>query len=163
MKIALAQMEVKPAQPEKNLETMLEMIEQAKKQKVDVVAFPEMCLGGYLIGDKFLDDDFCADLMEYNEDLAKASVGITLSMEIFMLTKTSTHAGKTTQFIPIRMAEPVNIMQHTSITTVNQSSEQITIISFHRGYSIKRFCQITGFLMMSATFFQLKTLQLMQV
>ncbi len=78
MKIALAQMEVKPAQPEKNLETMLEMIEQAKKQKVDVVAFPEMCLGGYLIGDKFLDDDFCADLMEYNEDLAKASVGITI-------------------------------------------------------------------------------------
>ena len=75
MKIALAQMEVLPNQPKKNLEKMLHMIEDAKRQEVDLIAFPEMCVGGYLVGDKWLSDDFCLDLMEYNEEILKASEG----------------------------------------------------------------------------------------
>ena len=42
MRIALAQMEVVPGKPGKNLETMLEMIERAKREAVDLIAFPEM-------------------------------------------------------------------------------------------------------------------------
>lgn len=79
MKIALAQMEVVPGRPKKNLETMLNMIETAKHHSVDLIAFPEMCLGGYLVGDKWLDDDFCLNLMKGNEELQKSSEGIAIA------------------------------------------------------------------------------------
>ncbi|MBI2129709.1 NAD(+) synthase [Candidatus Woesearchaeota archaeon] len=79
MKIALAQMEVIPNRPDKNLETMIRMIEEAKQKKVDLIAFPEMCIGGYLLGDMWLNDDFCKDLMEYNEEIRKASSGIAIA------------------------------------------------------------------------------------
>jgi len=78
MKIALAQMDVLPNQPEKNLETMLLMIDKAKKHHAKVIAFPEMCVSGYLVGDKFTSDEYCEDLMSFNETLRKASDGITI-------------------------------------------------------------------------------------
>src|SRR3989338_295928 len=73
MKIALAQMEVIPGQPQKNVARMLEMIKEAKQAGVNLIAFPELCVSGYLVGDKFLEDAFCADMMEYDEVLRKAS------------------------------------------------------------------------------------------
>ncbi len=79
MKIALAQMEVVPGRPRKNLEAMLGMIEEAKQQQADLVAFPELCVGGYLLGDKFTDEDYCANLMEFNGALKEASAGIALA------------------------------------------------------------------------------------
>jgi len=79
MKIALAQMDVIPNRPDKNVEKMLSMIDEAKKQKVDLIAFPEMCIGGYFVGDKWLSDDFCLGLMEYNEIIREASNGIAIA------------------------------------------------------------------------------------
>ncbi|MGV8087138.1 MAG: NAD(+) synthase [Candidatus Woesearchaeota archaeon] len=78
MKIALAQMDVKPNQPQKNLDTMLEMIAKAKQENVDLIAFPEMCLSGYLVGDKFTDETYCQDLMSYNNILREASKDIAI-------------------------------------------------------------------------------------
>lgn len=79
MKIALAQMEVIPGRPKKNLENMLSMIETAKRNAVDLIAFPEMCVGGYLVGDKWLDDSFCLNLMKFNQELQKSSEGIAVA------------------------------------------------------------------------------------
>ncbi|MFC1853578.1 NAD(+) synthase [candidate division CSSED10-310 bacterium] len=79
MKIALAQIEVIPGQPEKNVCTMLRMIAQAKQEGVALIAFPEMCVGGYLLGDKWLEDSFCRDLMQFNQELLEASPGIALA------------------------------------------------------------------------------------
>ncbi|MBI1968885.1 NAD(+) synthase, partial [Candidatus Woesearchaeota archaeon] len=79
MKIALAQMGVVPGQPKKNIETMLRMIGEAKATGAHLLAFPELCVSGYLVGDKFLEDRFCADLMEYDDILRKASQGIALA------------------------------------------------------------------------------------
>src|SRR3989338_5590758 len=79
MKIALAQMRVVSGSPRKNLETMLRMISTAKNRKADLIAFPEMCLGGYLIADKYLNDSFCRYLMEFNDILLKASHGIAIA------------------------------------------------------------------------------------
>lgn len=79
MKIALAQMEVKSGQPRKNLETMLRMIENAKANHVDLIAFPEMCIGGYLLGDKFTDENYCLNLMEFNKEILKSSQGIAIA------------------------------------------------------------------------------------
>lgn len=78
MKIALAQMNVKAGQPKKNLDNMLSMIEEAKLQKVDLIAFPEMCIGGYLVGDKWTDDNYCQNLMKFNEKILQASKDIAI-------------------------------------------------------------------------------------
>lgn len=79
MKVALAQMEVVPGQPGKNLETMLAMIEQAKRSGVDLIAFPEMCVPGYLLTDHFYREDLLREFMSFNEELRNASQGIAIA------------------------------------------------------------------------------------
>jgi NAD+ synthase (glutamine-hydrolysing) len=77
--MAVAQMEVKAGDPEANVAKMLELIEEAKKQKVDVLVFPEMCVGGYLLGDDWNDDDHCEALMAYNDKIRAATQGIAVA------------------------------------------------------------------------------------
>ena len=77
--IALGQMEVVPGRPELNLNKMLQMIQEAKQKSVDLICFPEMCVGGYLLSDKFLEDSYCKELMSYNNDLLEASKGIAIA------------------------------------------------------------------------------------
>ncbi|MBI2668343.1 NAD(+) synthase [Candidatus Woesearchaeota archaeon] len=79
MKIALAQMEVVSGRPKKNLETMLRMIEEAKEQHVNLIAFPELCISGYLVGDKWTEDAFCDSMFEFNDDIRNASEGIAVA------------------------------------------------------------------------------------
>jgi NAD+ synthase (glutamine-hydrolysing) len=79
MKIALAQIDVIPNNPMKNLQRMLGMIKAAKEQDVDLIAFPEMCVGGYLVSDKWQEDNYCNNLMEYNESIREASLGIAIA------------------------------------------------------------------------------------
>ena len=76
--IALAQMDVTPGMPRKNVAKMLELIQEAKGKQVDLICFPEMCVGGYLLGDKFLEDRYCEELMSYNQELLEASEGIAI-------------------------------------------------------------------------------------
>ena len=76
MKIALIQLDVKAGDPARNVKRMIKYINKAKADGVDIVAFPELCIGGYLVGDMFKHPSFCQDLMSYNEDVLKASEGI---------------------------------------------------------------------------------------
>jgi NAD+ synthase (glutamine-hydrolysing) len=46
LKIALGQMRVYPGQITKNFSTIEHMVLQAKKQEVDLIIFPELCLTG---------------------------------------------------------------------------------------------------------------------
>jgi NAD+ synthase (glutamine-hydrolysing) len=78
MKTACAQMRVEPGKPDVNLRRMSEYIQQAEDAGCDIIAFPEMCVGGYLLGDKWLDESFCADLVSYNEDICAMSRNITV-------------------------------------------------------------------------------------
>lgn len=79
MKTALAQMRVIPGRPRVNLENMLNFINQAKAKKADLVVFPEMSVGGYLVGDKWTNEEFCSNLMSFNETLRMASNGIAIA------------------------------------------------------------------------------------
>ena len=76
VKIALGQINVLAGQPSKNVNKMLEMIDQAKKEKADLIVFPEMAVSGYMLSDKWMDPAFCATLISYNEILKNASEGI---------------------------------------------------------------------------------------
>ena len=77
-KIALAQMRVIPGQPEKNFQTVSQYISEALDQKCSIVAFPEMCIGGYLLGDRWLDEAWCDYLMEFNDKIRVLSEEIVV-------------------------------------------------------------------------------------
>jgi len=79
MKIALGQIEVFPGDCEANVVQMLDFINQAKQQDIDLISFSELCIGGYLLGDRFRDLDFCRELMRWNEVIRKASKGISVA------------------------------------------------------------------------------------
>lgn len=78
MKIALAQLDVKVGHPKQNVARMLEMIQEAKNNNVNLIAFPEMAIGGYLAGDKWTDDQYCKNLAEYDDIIREASDGIAI-------------------------------------------------------------------------------------
>ena len=78
MIIALAQMDVIPGRPDKNVPKMLEFIEQAKKSQADVVAFPEMSVAGYCLSDLWTNETFCREMMTYNDVLREASKDIAV-------------------------------------------------------------------------------------
>ncbi len=78
MKIALGQLDIAPNRPHKNIETMLTMIQDAKAQGADLIAFPEMVFG-YLQGDKWTEENHCRNAMLYNEVLRQASHGIAIA------------------------------------------------------------------------------------
>ena len=78
MKIALAQIDVVAGKPEKNVESIIDKIREAKAENCDLVCAPEMAVGGYLVGDLWTDDDFCREMMSYNETLIEASKGIAV-------------------------------------------------------------------------------------
>lgn len=78
MKIGLVQMEVIPGKIDKNINKMLEMIALAKKQDVNLVVFPELCISGYILSDLWVNESFCDALMEYNQILLQASENIAI-------------------------------------------------------------------------------------
>ncbi|MEI7668096.1 MAG: nitrilase-related carbon-nitrogen hydrolase, partial [Erysipelotrichaceae bacterium] len=61
MRIALAQMDIHAGDITYNLNSMKRMIDEAVIDKADLIIFPEMCVSGYLIGDRFLQ----AETIEY--------------------------------------------------------------------------------------------------
>ena len=76
MKIALGQMNVIAGAMSKNIDTMLSMIDKAKTEKADLIIFPELCISGSLLADKWFDDEFINTVMSYNEKLLNASENI---------------------------------------------------------------------------------------
>ncbi len=76
MKIAVAQMNVYAGQPERNFNIMKEWIAKAKEAKAELIIFPEMCVSGYFLQDKYLDHYFCETLINYNDKILELSEDI---------------------------------------------------------------------------------------
>ena len=71
-RILLAQLEVAPGDPEANVRRMVELI-AAHAGEADLIAFPEMAVPGYLVGDLWLDGDWCEWMTSFNATLQRAS------------------------------------------------------------------------------------------
>ncbi len=78
MKVAIAQMKVLAGQPQVNFEKMESMISEAKNQQADLIVFPEMCVSGYFLADKYNDEYFVEILLSYNEKIKNLSEGIAI-------------------------------------------------------------------------------------
>ena len=76
--IALVQMRVVPGRPDQNVATMLGFIDDARKAGAEVVAFSEMCIPGYLIGDTWELDALVEDFAAFSDTIRDASQGITV-------------------------------------------------------------------------------------
>ena len=76
--IALAQMEVRPGRPDLNVESMLGFIERARRARAAIVAFPEMCIPGYILGDAWEVDAIVEDYESWSAAIRDASRGIAV-------------------------------------------------------------------------------------
>lgn len=73
MKIAMAQMRTRAGYIDDNIKTMKRMIDEAVSLQADLIVFPEMCVSGYLISDKYLHRGFVEEALCANETLKSYS------------------------------------------------------------------------------------------
>lgn len=66
MKIAIAQLRVKANNPQANFEMIQEIVEKSMG-KADLIVFPELAIGGYLVGDRMVNQSNIDELMAYND------------------------------------------------------------------------------------------------
>ncbi len=71
MKIRYSQLTIIPGNPAKNYETCLSAAKRAKKDGVNLLLLPEMSIPGYMIGDKWEENDFIEDCEFFSSELAK--------------------------------------------------------------------------------------------
>lgn len=76
LNIALAEMDVIAGQPERNFATIERMVDEAKSAGAHLIVFPEMCVGGYFLSDRWTDDDFVSNLELFNDRILALSDGI---------------------------------------------------------------------------------------
>jgi len=76
--VALAQMEVRAGRPDLNVRSMLGFIERAREAGAAIVAFPEMCIPGYILGDAWEIDALVEDCEGWSVDIRDASDGIAV-------------------------------------------------------------------------------------
>lgn len=78
-KITLAQIEVVPGRPHLNVDTMLRFIKEHAGTS-DLIAFPEMAVSGYLLGDLWYNKDWCEWMMSFNAQLEAASAEFEIAL-----------------------------------------------------------------------------------
>lgn len=76
MKIAIVQLNVESGKCESNFKKIKQYIAQAKQDAVDLIVFPEMCIGGSLLQDQLLDHEFCVDVASYTNKIKALSNNI---------------------------------------------------------------------------------------
>jgi NAD+ synthase (glutamine-hydrolysing) len=74
----IAQMECVPGNVAENLNRMLDAVITAGRNRVDIVVFPEFATTGYMLGDRWENDDLIREAQEANDRLRRASKGMTL-------------------------------------------------------------------------------------
>lgn len=82
MKIALCQMEVVAKRPDLNTARAMKMLDEAKANGAELIAFSEMVIPGYMVGDLWEDESFLMDCTEHSKALANYAMeqGVVLVM-----------------------------------------------------------------------------------
>jgi NAD+ synthase (glutamine-hydrolysing) len=76
MKIAMAQLNIQTGQIDANLMNMHQLVLNAIKDNADIIVFPEMAVGGYLISDYYLQESFFKLLTDANDVIKSWSTEI---------------------------------------------------------------------------------------
>lgn len=94
VRIMLAQLNMFVGNLQINKEKILQTIEIAKKQSVDIVMFPEMSLTGYPIQDLIFDNDFLESELQVVKEIAQKCTNITAIVGGFDIETDLTHHPK---------------------------------------------------------------------
>ena len=78
LKIACGQMEVIAGRPDINTKKVLQLINQAKNEEVDILVFPELVVPGSMIGDLWEQTAFLKDCEIFGQQIIAATEGITV-------------------------------------------------------------------------------------
>jgi NAD+ synthase (glutamine-hydrolysing) len=78
-RVRLVQMEVLPGRPRDNMTTMLAHVDAARQAGCDLVAFPELAVPGYLIGDEWERPAFLRECEACGQALLDAARGIVVA------------------------------------------------------------------------------------
>ncbi len=78
LKTVIAQLATEAGHLNVNYVQMMQAIEQAKENQADLIVFPELCLSGSCVGDKWYSDEFVRDLVMYNDKITALSEGIAI-------------------------------------------------------------------------------------
>ena len=76
--VALAQMEVRAGRPDLNVRSMLGFVERAREAGASIVAFPEMSIPGYILGDAWEVGALVEDYERWSTAIRDASRGIAV-------------------------------------------------------------------------------------
>jgi NAD+ synthase (glutamine-hydrolysing) len=76
IKIAVAQLDIKPGHPDQNVRKILAEIEKSRQAGDDIIVFSEMAVPGYLLGDEWENLAFVKDCFAYNEEIKNATRNI---------------------------------------------------------------------------------------
>lgn len=76
IKLTCAQIEVIAGRPDLNFSSILNAIEKAKTDKIDILLLPELAISGYLLGDIWEQPAFLEDCEAYGKKVIAASDGI---------------------------------------------------------------------------------------
>lgn len=79
MKARLFQLEVAPGHPVKNTQHMLQAINAARQDGIDLIVFPEMSIPGYLLGDEWERTAFLRECELCTQEIVAASDRITVA------------------------------------------------------------------------------------
>ncbi len=113
MRVALAQMEVIPGRPDQNLATCLDLQRRGFDAGAEVVAFPELCLSGYLIGDLWEEESFVRECVEMGKELAALSTaGVTCFGNVGLETDMTGEDGRTRRYNAAWIAEAGKLKRH---------------------------------------------------
>lgn len=78
IRMRLSQLLVEPGNITGNLDRMLAEIQAARTDGLAGIVFPELCVSGYLLGDRWHDTVFCQELEWCNQELRRQSAGLLL-------------------------------------------------------------------------------------
>lgn len=78
VRVRLVQMDVLPGRPSDNMHRILAAVATARRDGIHVVAFPEMAIPGYLLGDEWEHQAFLRDCEACGERVREASQGLVV-------------------------------------------------------------------------------------
>ena len=78
MKTRSIPLRIKNGDTKTNFKMMVEAIEEAKRDNIELLVFPEMALSGHMVGDRLHYGGFFCELLNYNDKLIELSEGLVL-------------------------------------------------------------------------------------
>lgn len=113
MHTRLYQLQVSPGQPLANTQAMLDAIDNARRDRIDLICFPEMAIPGYLIADEWERESFLDECEACTEAVVAAAVDIIVVFGNVALDRNKKNEdGRVRKYNAVFIAENRKLIRH---------------------------------------------------